>query len=80
MNQIENSLWTEKYRPSMLSEYIGNDELKLKVQKYIDDGDVPHLLFYGKPGTGKCLDFSEEIDIEMELSDQERLILSKYMI
>lgn len=53
MNTVENSLWTEKYRPKNLDEYIGNDALKAKIKKYLDEGDVPHLLFYGKPGTGK---------------------------
>ena len=53
MSNLENSLWTEKYRPKNLDEYIGNDSLKAKIKKYLDEGDVPHLLFFGKPGTGK---------------------------
>ena len=47
------SLWAEKYRPNDLSTYIGNEHLKDKVKRYIDDQDVPHLLLYGKAGTGK---------------------------
>ena len=49
----ENTLWEEKYRPQVLKEYIGNDLLKEKVQTYLDNNDVPHLLLYGKAGTGK---------------------------
>jgi replication factor C small subunit len=49
----ENSLWVEKYRPQTLKDYIGNDLLKEKVQSYLDNNDVPHLLLYGKAGTGK---------------------------
>ena len=49
----ENSLWVEKYSPKNLSTYIGNGHMKTKVQKYIDTQDVPHLLLYGKAGTGK---------------------------
>ena len=49
----ENSLWVEKYRPQTLNDYIGNDLLKEKVQSYLDNNDVPHLLLYGKAGTGK---------------------------
>jgi DNA polymerase III delta prime subunit len=49
----ENSLWVEQYRPSMLENYIGNDHMKERIQSFIDEGDIPHLLFYGKPGTGK---------------------------
>jgi DNA polymerase III delta prime subunit len=49
----DNSLWVEKYRPSKLEDYVGNEHLKLKVEGYIQSGDVPHLLLYGKAGTGK---------------------------
>ena len=52
-NKKENSLWVERYRPKTLNEYIGNDLLKEKVQGYLDTNDVPHLLLYGKAGTGK---------------------------
>ncbi len=48
-----NTLWVEKYRPSSLDTYIGNDHLKSKVSVYIESGDLPHLLLYGKAGTGK---------------------------
>jgi len=50
---MENSLWVEKYRPSDLKTYIGNEHLKDKVKRYLDESDVPHLLLYGKAGTGK---------------------------
>jgi DNA polymerase III delta prime subunit len=49
----DNSLWVEAYRPSKLEDYVGNEHLKTKVQTYIENGDVPHLLLYGKAGTGK---------------------------
>ena len=47
------SLWVEKYRQTDLSTYIGNEHMKTKVHKYIESQDVPHLLLYGKAGTGK---------------------------
>ena len=50
---MENSLWVEKYRPKDLSTYIGNEHLKDKVKVYLENADVPHLLLYGKAGTGK---------------------------
>lgn len=52
-NKTENTLWVEKYRPQVLKDYIGNELLKEKVQSYLDNNDVPHLLLYGKAGTGK---------------------------
>jgi replication factor C small subunit len=51
--QINHSLWVEKYRPSKLDDYVGNEHLKNKVSGYIENEDVPHLLFFGKAGTGK---------------------------
>ena len=50
---LSNTLWVEKYRPSNLDTYIGNDHLKSKVSTYLESGDLPHLLLYGKAGTGK---------------------------
>ena len=53
MDGLDHSLWVEKYRPDKLENYIGNEHLKSKVKRYIDDQDIPHLLLYGKAGTGK---------------------------
>ena len=50
---MSNSLWVEKYRPNTLENYIGNGHLKSKVENYLNSGDLPHLLLYGKAGTGK---------------------------
>jgi DNA polymerase III delta prime subunit len=49
----ENTLWTEKYRPSNLDEYIGNDHIKEKIKIYLDNQDVHNLLLIGPAGTGK---------------------------
>jgi len=48
-----NTLWVEKYRPYSLDTYIGNEHLKSKVEIYLESGDLPHLLLFGKAGTGK---------------------------
>ena len=53
MINTENTLWVEKYRPVELKDYIGNDSIKSKVEVYLKNGDIPHLLLYGKAGTGK---------------------------
>lgn len=47
------NIWVDKYRPSNLDDYVGNETLLAKAKQYIDENDVPHLLLYGKPGTGK---------------------------
>jgi len=50
---FDHSLWVEKYRPSTMDTYIGNEHLKSKVSIYLESGDLPHLLLYGRAGTGK---------------------------
>jgi replication factor C small subunit len=50
---MQHTLWTEKYRSQTLDQYIGNDELKTTIGSWIVKNDIPHLLLYGKAGTGK---------------------------
>ena len=49
----ENTLWVESFRPDTLEGYIGNEHIIEKVKIFIENGDVPQLLFYGPAGTGK---------------------------
>jgi len=49
----KNSLWVEKYRPEGLDGYICSQEIKDKFQNFIDNNDIPHLLFAGNVGIGK---------------------------
>ncbi len=51
--QVDNSLFVEKYRPTKLEDYVGNDHLKDTIGRFIENSEIPHLLFYGKAGTGK---------------------------
>jgi len=47
-------LWTEKYRPSTVDNYVFRDNAQKKqVQGWIDSGAIPHLLFSGAAGIGK---------------------------
>ena len=50
-------LWTEKYRPNTVENYVFRDQSqKEQVQSWIDGKTIPHLLFSGAPGVGKsCL-------------------------
>jgi DNA polymerase III delta prime subunit len=49
----QHTLWVERYRPSTLEGYVGNETILEKVGIYLKNGDVPHLLLYGTAGTGK---------------------------
>lgn len=44
--------WVEKYRPKSLQELIAHDEIIHILNKLIESNKLPHLLFYGPPGTG----------------------------
>jgi DNA polymerase III delta prime subunit len=47
-------LWTEKYRPKSLDDYVWKDANQRKmVEQWIAQGSLPHLMFSGAPGTGK---------------------------
>jgi replication factor C small subunit len=47
-------LWTEKYRPSTLTDYVFRDDnQRQQVKSWVDSGAIPHLLFSGAPGVGK---------------------------
>ena len=47
-------LWTEKYRPKSVSEYVFTDEeQRTQVESWIKEGAIPHILLSGSPGTGK---------------------------
>ena len=47
-------LWTEKYRPKIISDYVFRDDAQRKqVQQWVDQKTIPHLLISGAPGTGK---------------------------
>ena len=50
---VNHSLWVEQYRPTELENYVGNTHLKSKVEAYLTNSDIPHLLLYGRAGTGK---------------------------
>ena len=49
----DNSLLVEKYRPSKLENYVGNENIKNSISKYLDQNDIQNLIFYGPAGTGK---------------------------
>ena len=51
--ETETSLWVEKYRPTELEDYIGNDRIKKKAGVWIEENDIPMLLLEGPAGTGK---------------------------
>jgi len=46
-------LWVEKYRPTTLENYVGNEIIKSKIEDYLKQGSIQNLLLHGVAGTGK---------------------------
>lgn len=47
-------LWIEKFRPRTLDEYVWRDpQMRQKVEEWLSQGGLPHVLFSGVSGTGK---------------------------
>jgi DNA polymerase III delta prime subunit len=49
----ENTLYVERFRPTELKHYVGNENVKDIIQKYLNQGDIQNFIFYGPAGTGK---------------------------
>lgn len=47
--------WYEKHKPMKFSEMSGHRDNLTQIEGFILSGDIPPLLFWGKPGTGKTL-------------------------
>ena len=46
-------IWIEKYRPSNLSEVVGQTTITTRLKNYVKERSMPHLLFAGPAGIGK---------------------------
>ena len=46
-------LFVEKYRPQALDAFVGNESLKDTIGKYLEEGNIQNLLFFGSAGCGK---------------------------
>lgn len=54
MSNFKDRLWTEKYRPKTIADYVFVDTRQQQtVSNWIVEGSCPHVLFAGEPGTGK---------------------------
>lgn len=51
--KLEELLWVEKYRPRSLKDIVNQEEVVKRLSKFVEEKNMPHLLFAGPPGTGK---------------------------
>jgi len=47
------TIWIEKYRPAVLKDIVGQDDIVERLSSYVRNGNLPHLLFTGSAGVGK---------------------------
>jgi len=52
-DNIDTTIWVEKYRPNNIEKIIKQDEIKKFLYGSIREKNIPHLLLHGPPGTGK---------------------------
>ena len=50
---MANGVWTEKYRPRNFSELKGQKEIVKRIKAFVEQKNLPHLMFAGPAGTGK---------------------------
>lgn len=49
----DHSIWAERYRPKTFDTFIGSENVKETLKIWLEKKDIPHLLFFSSPGTGK---------------------------
>jgi len=81
---INNLMWAEKWRPKSLNELVGQEAVVSRLRGFVQTKNMPHLLFHGRPGTGKTTaahalkndlfgKASDAAFLEMNASDERRL-------
>ncbi|MCU4742289.1 AAA family ATPase [Natronoglomus mannanivorans] len=46
-------VWIEKYRPELLEDIKGHENIVPRLKRYVETDDLPNLMFAGPAGTGK---------------------------
>jgi len=47
------TILAEKYRPQKLDEVLGQEQVTFYLKRFVQTGEIPHMMFTGPPGTGK---------------------------
>jgi len=53
MENSQSPLWSVKYGPKTLDDFYGNEKVKAQLKKYVEQQNMPNLLFTGQESTGK---------------------------
>src|SRR3989338_5911134 len=49
----DSQIWTEKYRPKTFSDVKGQKEIVQRIRHFVEQKNMPHVLFAGPAGVGK---------------------------
>jgi DNA polymerase III delta prime subunit len=53
-NKKDHYIWVERYRPSTIDDYIGDEDFKNELKQILKSNQLNHLMLHGQsPGTGK---------------------------
>ena len=50
---MSSGMWAEKYRPQRLDEMVNQTEIVSRLKRFVEERNLPHLLFVGPAGVGK---------------------------
>ena len=53
MSTMSGGMWAEKYRPQTLDEMTNQTEIVSRLKMFVQEKNLPHLLFVGPAGVGK---------------------------
>ena len=53
MGSMSSGMWAEKYRPKSLDEIVNQKEIVARLKSFVEEKNLPHLLFVGPAGVGK---------------------------
>ena len=84
----DGELWVEKYRPKSFDDIVGQDSIVSRLRSYVENRNLPHLLFAGPAGTGKTTcsivlarelfgDYWRENFMELNASDERGISIVK---
>ena len=49
---VKMALWVDKHKPNQLKKLSLHEDVTLKLQSLALSSEIPHLMFYGPPGSG----------------------------
>lgn len=50
---VSQNVWVERYRPETISDIVGHENIADRMEEFVDDPEMPNLLFSGPQGVGK---------------------------